>query len=570
MNLSPKQMNMIRKAQRGKFLASLKRLKKTELVIPMIRMRCETDSLLFARTFFPHHCRLPFSSMHRDFFKNYAAHLSEDVLSRSGYNEAVAAPRGFAKSTIKTLILPIHAILHQTERYIVIISATLKQAKLRLKNIKNELLTNDLLKKYYDIQIPSGMQKSWTQQSVNVNDVQVEAYSAGTEIRGISYKEFRPTRVILDDAEDSSQVESGEGRAKLLEWFNEVIENLGDSYTIIEVIGTLLHPESLLATLLRRPDFQGRVYRAVMDFAEDGELWEKWKMLFTDLSDENRMETARAFFSRNKNAMIRGARVLWSAKEDYYSLMTQLVTRGRRAFFQEKQNDPRFAEHRLFSRDQFRYFTLEGDRLLVEKPGVEPQAILLSDLTICGFLDSALGGAGKGGRARRSDFAAIVTVGRDRNGYIYILDSWLKKIPPTKQIARIFELHNRFSYLQFGFEGNCFQSLLRLPLEEERERRRNSGEKWDIPITEVIHKIKKEARIVSLEPMIANGWILFNRALPEEFFREMEDVPNGAHDDGPDALEAAVALVKTLGDSLKEKNPSPSKSRSVKKPLSFY
>jgi predicted phage terminase large subunit-like protein len=529
-----------------------------------------TDPLLFARTFFPHHCRLPYSSMHRDFFRNYIAHLTEDLLSRTGYNEAVAAPRGFAKSTIKSLILPIHAILHQTERYIVIISATLKQAKLRLKNIKNELLTNEILKKYYDIEIPSGMQKAWTQQSININDVQVEAYSAGTEIRGISYKEFRPTRVILDDAEDSSLVESGEGRAKLLEWFNEVIENLGDSYTILEVIGTLLHPESLLATLLRRPDFQGKVYRAVMDFAEETGLWEKWKIFFTDLSNERRMDSAEQFFIQNKNAMMKGARVLWNTKEDYYSLMTQLVTRGRRAFFQEKQNDPRSAENRLFSRDQFRYFTLDGDRLLVDRPGMEPRAVPLSELAICGFLDSALGGGGKGRSSRRGDFAAIVTVGSDQSGYIYILDAWLNKIPPTKQIARIFELHNRFSYHQFGFEGNCFQSLLRLPLEEEREKRRNSGGKWDIPITEVTHKIKKEARIVSLEPLIANGWILFNRGLPEEFFRQMEDIPNGIHDDGPDALEAAVALAKTLGDSLKVKNPSHFEPRTVKKPLSYY
>ncbi|MBN1903247.1 phage terminase large subunit, partial [Candidatus Sumerlaeota bacterium] len=538
--------------------------------IPMIRMRCETDSLLFARTFFPHHCRLSFSPMHRDFFRNYNARFCEDILSRTGYNEAIAAPRGFAKSTIKSLILPIHAILYQRERYIVIISATLKQAKLRLKNIKNELLTNDLLKKYYEIEIPSGMRKAWTQQSVNINDVQVEAYSAGTEIRGISFKEFRPTRVILDDAEDSSLVESSEGRVKLLEWFNEVIENLGDRYTIIEVIGTLLHPESLLAVLLKRPDFQGKVYRAIMDFAEEGGLWEKWKALFTDLRDENRMETAKVFFMQNKNAMIKGSRVLWNAKEDYYSLMTQIVTRGSRAFYQEKQNDPRFAENRVFSRDQFRYFTLEGDNILVDRAGMMPHEVHLSELTMCGFLDSAMGGSGKGGRSRGGDFAAIVTVGRDSNGYIYVLDAWLKKTPPTKQIARIFELHNRFSYHQFGFEGNCFQSLLRLPLEEEKEKRKNAGGKWDVPIIEVTHKVKKEARIMSLEPLISNGWILFNRALSEEFFRQMEDIPNGMHDDGPDSLEAAVGLAKALGETMKKVKSSVSEERAVKKPLSFY
>ena len=481
----------------------------------------------------------------------------------------MAAPRGFAKSTIKTLILPLHAILYQTERYIVIISATLKQAKLRLRNIKNELLTNKPLQTYFNIDVPSGQKRTWTRQAINLGGVQVEAYSAGTEIRGISFHQFRPTRIILDDVEDSSLVESGEGRAKLLEWFNEVVENLGDAYTIIEVIGTLLHPESLLATLLRRPDFKGKIYRAVIEFAEDSSLWEKWKRLFTDLSNENRLETAHDFFRQNHNAMLKGTRVLWAAKEDYYALMKQMTTLGRRAFYQEKQNDPRFAENRLFSRDQLRFFSIEGNQLSVERPGRNPKAVSMKKLVICGFLDAALGKKGKRSSKRAGDYAAILTVGRDEDGYFYVLDAWLKRVPPTKQIARIFDLHQRFQYRGFGVEANCFQSLLLLPLEEERGRRREAGKAWDVPISEIHHREKKEARIMSLEPLVANGWILFNRNLPEEFFRQLEDAPTGLHDDGPDALEGAVALCRSVGNPTGEKLPS-SPKRPARKTLRYY
>jgi len=524
--------------------------------------------------------------MHRDFFRNYLRHITPDILARKGYNEVVAAPRGFAKSTIKTLILPIHAILYGYERYIIIISATLKQAKLRLKNLKNEFLTNKSLMDYYNISIGSKQRRSWTQQAINIADLstiakasadcQVEAYSAGTEIRGISHREFRPTRIILDDVEDSSLVESAEGRAKLLEWFNEVIAHLGDSYTITEVIGTLLHPESLLATLLRRPDFESKIYRAIIDFAESesGELWEKWRAIFTNLSEPNRQETARRFFLKNHNAMLKGSRVLWNAKEDYYTLMTQMTTQGRSAFYQEKQNEPRNAEHRIFSRDTIRYFTLAGDKILLERPGLEPQEMPVSTLTICGFLDSALGGRklarrslGEGG----GDFASIATVGLDKDGYLYILDVWLRRVPPTQQIARIFELHSRFKYARFGIEANCFQSLLMLPIEEERERRKAAGEPWDVPVTEVTQRQKKETRLLALEPLVANGWLLFNRALPEEFFTQLEDIPNGLHDDGPDAVESAVTLCRTLGATLHSNNSGlSSPRRSAKTSLSYF
>jgi predicted phage terminase large subunit-like protein len=571
MELTKEQMKMIRKAPRRKFLEYLKLLKKTDALKILIKERCRTDPALFAWIFFPHHCRLPFSSMHHDFFKKYTANINPDITLRRGSNEAVAAPRGFAKSTIRTLILPIHAILYNTERYIVIISATLKQAKQRLANVRNELLTNEEIKKYFNPDISGSKKKSWTQQCINVNDVQVEVYSAGTEIRGISYHEFRPTRIILDDAEDSFQVENADGRAKLMEWFNEVVENLGDSYTVIEVVGTLLHPESLLASLLKRPDFSGKIYRAIIDFAEDSTIWERWKRIFTNLSDENRLENARSFFRRNRNAMLKGSHVLWSAKEDYQDLMMQLITQGRSSFFQEKQNDPRAAEHRIFSRDRFRYFSYDGDRISITQPGKEDRIVNISDLQICGFLDSALGKGGRRGKKTGGDFAAIITVGQDKDGYYYVLDAWLKRCPPTKQITKIFDLHERFQYTRFGIETNFFQSLLLLPVEEEKKRRKEEGKPWDLYVDGINNSEKKETRIMRLEPLIANGWIIFNRALPEEFFRQLEDMPNGIHDDGPDALESALRIAKKSFQEEKGQNShSPVLSRKSKNTLKLF
>lgn len=492
-------------------------------------------------------------------------HLADDIAGRKGRREAIAAPRGYAKSTIKSLLLPIHSLVYETERYIVIISATLKQAKQRLKNIKEELLTNQRLIDYYDLPIPKNPSRSWTQRQISLGEIQVEVYSAGTEMRGISHGPWRPTRIILDDAEDSTRVENSEGRDKLMEWFNEVVEHLGDTYTVIDIIGTLLHPESLLATLLRRPDFKGRVYRSVIDFADNGDLWEKWRRLYTNLSDTERSQTAEDFFRKNRNAMLKGSRVLWSAREDYYNLMIQMVTQGRAAFFQEKQNEPRAAEHRIFSRERLRFFSMEGDRIFVERPGADSKIVFLKDLCICGFLDAAMG---KSRRGSEGDFAAIVTVGRDDDGYIYVLDAWLRRIAPTGQINRIFENHERFCYARFGIEANCFQSLMMLPLEEERRKRRDRGEAWDVPVTEVVSRRKKEARIMSLEPLASNGWLLFNRSLPEEFYRQLEDVPRGKHDDGPDALAAAVELVNGFNKiTPSQKSPGTRKSKS---PLRYF
>ena len=165
------------------------------------------------------------------------------------------------------------------------------------------------------------------------------------------------------------------------------------------------------------------------------------------------------------------------------------------------------------------------------------RVVSLDRLVRFGFLDSALGGAG-------SDFAAVATVGRDEHGYLYVLDIWMKRAAPSRQVEKIFDLHELWNYRLFGFEANCFQSLLAQPIEDERRRRRQAGHPWDLPIEQVTHRENKLRRIASLETLIANGWLLFSRDLSEAFIQQCEQFPRGAHDDGLDALEAAVALAR--------------------------
>lgn len=165
----------------------------------------------------------------------------------------------------------------------------------------------------------------------------------------------------------------------------------------------------------------------------------------------------------------------------------------------------------------------------------------LSKLMVAGFLDAA---AGK--NARTGDYAAIATVGLDPAGYFYCLDLWMQRAAPSRQAQAVFDLHERWQYQLFGLETNCFQQLLLLPLEEERKRRRDAGRPWRLGLQEVHHHQNKEMRIATLEPLIHNGWLRFSRQLPDAFWAQMEQFPQGEHDDGLDALEGAVALLKGL------------------------
>ncbi len=526
-------------------------------------------SLAHARHFHPAYFRLPFSHMHVESLMRYDAQAAPGLAGREGRRVAIVAPRGSAKSTLHAMLFPLLDILHGRERHIVILSATLGQASLRVRNLKAELSRNaPLAARFPAVRAKAAL---WTRRAFSVNGVTVEAFGAGAELRGIGSGEYRPTKIILDDAEASARALSPRGRKQTADWFAEVVENLGDRYTHIEVVGTILHPDSLLSRLLRRPDFEARAYRSVEAWSARPDLWEEWRTLFNDATNPRRVSSARTYFLARREEMLRGTRVLWPAREPYDRLMAQVETMGRPAFFKEKQNQPLAASGRTFAPERFIRFTLLSGRLELEAPATRPsrvaphsattgdavqgelplefdeqappptktRTVSLSDLVIFGFLDSALGRD-----SLRGDFAAIATVGRAPDGTLHTLDLWMDRVSPARQAEVVFDLHAGWNYAAFGFEANAYQLVLGDYIERERLSRRAAGLPCAFTTHAVAHHTAKIDRIGTLEPGVHRGWLTFNRALPDEFWIEADQFPHSEHDDGLDALAAAVLLAQ--------------------------
>ncbi|MBI1785653.1 hypothetical protein HYR69_10970 [Candidatus Sumerlaeota bacterium] len=514
-----------------------------------LRQLWREDPARFAKDLFPGLCRLNWSRLHRYIFSRRKEKTSEPPPGRRGVSDVILAPRGAAKSTLISLILPIHALLHRLDFYIVLISATQRQATLRLENIRRALLENDRLREHYAEEISGCSKKS--ERSIIVNGTRVDAFSAGSEIRGITFDGWRPTWIILDDVESNARVYSSDYRDALSEWMGEVIENLGNGYTNIDVIGTLLHSDALPARLAARPDFRFEKFASILAEAENGALWDQWRAILFDLSDPGRAARARRFFEENREAMLRGAEVLWPEKEDYYSLQLIRATRGPATFNKEKQNEPPREGESLLIPGEIQKFDAEGRSLIIEpqEGGYPRPRACLDEMRIFGFLDPALGKANGESRRSGGDFAAIVTVGLMPDGYLFVLGAWLERTSPSLQVDMIFRLHERWNYESFGFEANAFQELLLGEINAEKEKRRKSGKRWMLDIQPINHRLPKTVRVAGLEPRIRNRWILFNRELPEEFMRQLRDFPAAPHDDGPDALEGAVRLANEPKES---------------------
>lgn len=514
-----------------------------EAVNQTLRDRCETDFELFCEVFFPHYCEYPFNKFHSDCFAFYRQ-------NQDGARVVDCAPRGYAKSTVKALFKPIHDLCYGLEKYILFISATKPQAIQKLKDIRREILVNDHLTSVYGISFPNKKVGAETFEVITPHGgILLQAVGAGTEIRGIRYGESRPSKIILDDAEDSEEVLNEDIRNQTEAWLHEVVSNLGSKQTSIEIVGTVLHRDSLLMRLKKNPAYTTRIYKAIISWAERQDLWEAWKKIYQNLDNDRRADEALAFFKAREADMLKGTEVLWPEKEPYYDLMLQLIEKGKRAFMKEKQNAPLASDTAVFDNIWWYHIDEKRGGIVIEKTGA---FVDLKGLPSYGAMDPATGGTTKS-QKKKLDFTCIASGFKDLKGRLLVHRDWTKKAKPSIYIPQIFEEHAEMRYDKFAIEENLYRGLLTENIVREKKERqaelKKRGVKDDeirVPFYEIENREQKEKRILTLEPKVSNGWILFNRTLSYEFMNMVEEFPNGDHDDAPDALEMLWGLTNGL------------------------
>ncbi len=242
-----------------------------EAIVEMIRVKtAEKDIVYFAETYLKHLLRYSTPDFHREI---YGLITGEKRLG-------IAAPRSFAKSTIVQIIYGMWLLLTRQGSDILTISASGTLAEEWVRKIKMELETNELIRNDFSwIRWGAETSNKWTESHITLHNLddsifsQMRARGRGCQIRG-----FRPTNVLADDLEDDELVKSDEQRKKLEGWFLAALINSLDNNQQLIIIGTILHPLSLLKKIIDRKDqfkeWKTRKYQALTDGKS---IWEeKW------------------------------------------------------------------------------------------------------------------------------------------------------------------------------------------------------------------------------------------------------------------------------------------------------
>lgn len=444
-----------------------------------------------------------------------------------GSHSVTAAPRGHAKSTNFTFKDNLHAILYQYKHYAIIISDSSEQAEGFLDDLKTELESNDNI--IQDFGLLKG-DKVWRSSVfLTSTGVKVEALGSGKKIRGRRHGAWRPDLLVLDDIENDENVQTPEQRKKLSNWFYKAVSKCGDTYTDIMYIGTVLHYDSLLSNVLKNPEYETRVYQAVIHDADNQALWDEWAALYVNLFDPKHKETAEKFYKAHEAEMKAGSLVLWEEKWSYKELMKMKLTEGISSFNSELMNNPIDPDNADFNEEWFDYY--EDGEVDFKK----------NNFLFVGANDPSLG------KNKKSDTSSIITLALDlKTGYMYVLDASVEKRKPDVIIDDVINMHERYlrdygkGYYKFGVETVQFQYFFK---DVMAARALEQGAY--IPIEELTSSVSKELRIRSLQPFVKNKWIKFNRR-HKELIKQMTEFPMGKNDDAPDGLHMAVILCQIV------------------------
>jgi predicted phage terminase large subunit-like protein len=194
---------------------------------------------------------------------------------------AIAAPRGHAKSTAITLGYGLATLLFRERKFMLLVSDTESQSSLFLGLFKQELQDNTELVDLFGIKrndkgIVQFLKDSETDIVVECTDghkFRVIAKGAEQKLRGLIWNGSRPDIIICDDMENDELVMNKERRDKMRRWFNgALLPSLADR-GIVRMVGTILHSDSLLESLMPNPSDKQTVTSPLKEYSVRRGMW---------------------------------------------------------------------------------------------------------------------------------------------------------------------------------------------------------------------------------------------------------------------------------------------------------
>lgn len=408
-------------------------------------------------------------------------HEWKELANKSG-DFVIAAFREGAKSVLFSLANPLRLALYKRRRFVIIVADTEDQAADLLAFCRMELEENPRIRQDFGDQRRMGL---WEDKDFTLKSgTRFLAKGKRQKIRGLRNRQYRPDLVVVDDFEDDQTVLNQKLTDKGFDWLQGALKGSLARDHQLYFLGQRLTSRCALSQAIESDGWEAHVYSA-----EDERGHSTWPAKFSDrdLADKRR-------------AM------------------------GTAAYSREYLNMPKPMGERIFQESWIKRYTLPW----LQQYGAAP---------VYGFIDPSARSA------EHNDYKALIYIARTPDGFYPVTGAWIRHASFDTLSMKVYEDYPRIRPVRLGCESNGFQAVL-----HELFDAYSGLFGYVVPTQPVTHATAKEFRVSRMSPMIERGKIIFPEGTDPDIALLIEQLlfyPDpGVKDDGPDALEGALALAE--------------------------
>lgn len=458
-----------------------------------VRQSFKYDPVLMGRVCFPEVFTLPSPDFHKWIVSAY--------LDRSKQKHNIIAPRGHAKSTIVGGIIPLHHILFdEGKKLILLISKTQGHAIRLLTDLKWLLDNSPKFNQVFGDWGRGTFRRDTRHEVVLKDGSTIVCAGTGQHIRGLKDRFQRPTLIIFDDPEDENNTKTAEAMADNLDYLQKGIVHAMDRRRgRVMVIGTPLHERCMVMTLKEMSDWHSQHYSAEHDPDNEVALWPShisWEELMKEKQGMEESQRLSVYYQELCCKIIPDETRLFRPEYiQYYEGSTEWV--GSHGFL----------KHRMI--------TSYGD------PVSDWQTVPINIYT---GIDPATS------TSTVADWFVIFHTAVDHRGNRFVLPYVRERLAPSDAIQRILAEYYKWNPKMVSIETSGQQETFRDIL--------RNMEGVHIPGLSRKHspREKKEKRHLELlEPYLRGGKVYLQRGM-KPLIDEMMMHPKGKHDDLLDGM----------------------------------
>tara|TARA_R100000458_G_scaffold15731_2_gene13436 strand:+ start:1718 stop:3346 length:1629 start_codon:yes stop_codon:yes gene_type:complete len=473
-----------------------------------------------------YHVRDKSPPFHKEIF-NSLLHL------KRGEKLAVIAPRGHAKSTLCSLIYPLHRVLFGEERFILLISESEMQSKYLLETIGDELEFNEKLRYFFGNRIGDVWGKEEKEIITEFHPdgsaaatCKIMVRGTGQKVRGLKYGAYRPTLTIIDDGEGDGNTATVAQRDKFRRWIDTAVVPGSDDGKIV-FVGTIVDEDAYLNNVA-----------GAKAFNKYGEkIIKGWKSLFYQSIIQDTEKNQYLAEGREIKDEEGIPKVLWRERRPYEWLIEkkeEARAKGDIAYFyQEYQNIPMDDSFRVFKRDDMQYW----DGYYSHGRDIDFLHIRDGDETRKIPVNIFMGVDPASSENVKANYTVVMIIGVDQDNNIYVIDYFRGQVAPMDGAQKILELADLYKPKMVNIEETGHVMLA----DYLHKVSKKTGRFLHINTKKAIQK--KFYRIKQMQPMFASKSVFL-----KEEHSELEQELLGFKEHGTTTKDTLDALRWAMDD----------------------